>query len=357
MHLSCLLWRQSKTNIQLRRIVVKYKKYTLYLFIILLLLTVSQIYCQEKLAQTGFQFLNVSSDARACGMGEAMTSIPGYSGALFFNPAGMAELPNNLHATFSLNSWIADIKHTTFGLAYKPAKGQYGVFGLSVQSVDYGDLQGTIVWNNYDGYIDTEILKPSALSLGIGYAKSLSSKFAVGGQIKFNYQNLSKSIVPNGDELETKRNVTDGISYDFGTLYKTGIKSIAFGMFVRNYSTEVKFEEEGFQLPLLFSIGISADAFDWIELSGPKQELLVAVDFTHPRAHPEQIKIGLEYTILEAFSLRGGYVSGNSQDDLSFGVGFSGFGLSKYLGLEIDYSYTPFEWFDNVQRFTIRYSL
>ena len=335
---------------------VKYKNITLYLFTILFLLSVSQIYSQEKLAQAGFAFLNVSSDARASGMAEAMTSISGYSGALFFNPASMAEIPNNIHATFSLNSWIADIKHTTFGLAYKPAKGQYGVVGLSLQSVDYGDIQGTMVWNNYDGYIDTEILSPSALSLGIGYAKMLSSKFAVGGQIKINYQNLAKSTIPS-DDLETKRNVTDGISYDFGTLYKTGFKSIAFGMFVRNYSTEVKFEEEDFQLPLLFSIGISANALDWIEVSGPKQELLVAVDFTHPRAHPEQIKIGLEYSVMDAFSLRGGYISGNSQDDFSFGVGFSGLGLSKYFGLEIDYSYTPFEWFDNVQRFTIRYSL
>lgn len=336
---------------------MKHKNITLYIFVILLLLVVSQVYCQEKLAQTGFQFLNVSSDAKASGMGEAMTSIPGYSGALFFNPAGMAEIPNNIQATFSLNSWIADIKHTTFSLAYKPAKGEYGVVGLSLQSVDYGDVQGTMVWNNYDGYIDTETLNPSALSMGIGYAKTLSSKFAVGGQIKINYQNLSKSVIPTDDDLKTKRNVTDGISYDFGTLYKTGIKSLAFGMFVRNYSTEVKFEEEGFQLPLIFSIGISANAFDWIEVSGPKQDLIVAIDFTHPRAHPEQVKVGLEYKMLEAFSLRGGYISGNSQDDFSFGVGFSGFGLSKYFGLEIDYSYTPFEWFDNVQRFTIRYSL
>jgi hypothetical protein len=336
---------------------VKYKNCSLYLFAYLFLLSISQIHSQEKLAQAGFAFLSVNSDARASGMAEAMTSVPGYSGALFFNPAGMAEIPKNLSATFSLNSWIADIKHTTFSLAYKPAKGQYGVVGISLQSVDYGDVQGTMVWNNYDGYIDTETLNPSALSLGIGYAKTLSSKFAVGGQIKINYQNLGKNTIPIEDDLETKRNVTDEISYDFGTLYKTGFKSITFGMFVRNYSTEAKFEEEEFQLPLIFSIGISANAFDWIEISGPKQELLVAFDFTHPRAHPEQIKIGLEYKVMEAFSLRGGYISGNSQDDFSFGVGFSGLGLSKYFGLEIDYSYTPFEYFENVQRFTIRYLL
>ena len=74
-------------------------------------------------------------------------------------------------------------------------------------------------------------------------------------------------------------------------------------------------------------------------------------------SHPEQLKIGVEYNFIKAFFLRGGYISGNSQDDFSFGVGFSGLGLNKNFGLEIDYSYTPFEWFDNVQRFTIRYSL
>ena len=54
---------------------------------------------------------------------------------------------------------------------------------MSFVNVDYGELQGTMVWDNEQGFIDTEIIKPSSLALGIGYAKALSDKFSVGGQI------------------------------------------------------------------------------------------------------------------------------------------------------------------------------
>ena len=52
--------------------------------------------------------------------------------------------------------------------------------------------------------------------------------------------------------------------------------------------------------------------------------MLLSMDYSHPMSHPEQLKIGVEYNFIKAFFLRGGYVSGNSQDDFSFGVGFSG---------------------------------
>jgi len=46
----------------------------------------------EKLAQAGFEFLSVVSDARAAAMADAMTSLQIGSSALFFNPAGMANI-------------------------------------------------------------------------------------------------------------------------------------------------------------------------------------------------------------------------------------------------------------------------
>ena len=49
---------------------------------------------KKKLAQSSFQFLSVISDARAAAMAEAMTSLQIGSSALFFNPAGMANMQN-----------------------------------------------------------------------------------------------------------------------------------------------------------------------------------------------------------------------------------------------------------------------
>ena len=51
---------------------------------------------QQKLGQTGMKFLGVSTDARISGMGDAITSIFGNSSAMLYNPAGMADIQNNL---------------------------------------------------------------------------------------------------------------------------------------------------------------------------------------------------------------------------------------------------------------------
>jgi hypothetical protein len=48
-------------------------------------------FSQTKLAQTGFNFLSVSSDARASAMGDAVNSFSGFSGALSYNPSSMAK--------------------------------------------------------------------------------------------------------------------------------------------------------------------------------------------------------------------------------------------------------------------------
>jgi hypothetical protein len=308
---------------------------------------------QTKLAQTGFNFLSLSSDARSNGMGGAVNSLSGFSGAMASNPASMAEMPTLFCATFDMNRWIADINYLSASVILSPAAGDYGAIGLNVQSVDYGDVEGTMVdRNNPNGYYETGMINPTALSVGLGYSKMISKQFGIGARIKFANQSLGESTFMNDQgDVTTKKNKANVIAFDFGTIYKTGIRSIVFGMSVTNFSSEIKYEREGFQLPLLFTFGISANLFDLINHPESNQELLIAVDWTHPRSHPEQIKIGAEYTFMKLLSLRGGYVSGNDENSFTYGVGISTFGLA------VDYSYTPFGVFNYVQQVTVRVSL
>lgn len=313
---------------------------------------------QDKLAQTGFNFLSVSSDARAGAMGDAMNSISEYSGALSHNPATMADMPNLLNINASVNSFIADIKYLSMNAIISPYSGNYGVLGISFQSVDYGDVLGTMVWSNSDGYIDTGILDPKALAIGIGYAIKISDFFSVGGQVKYAYQSLGESTVPAGNGTTTKRNVANTVAFDFGTNFKTGIKSLAFGMSVRNFSKEVTFEQEQFELPLLFTVGISANVLDFFEIPSSQQSFIVSCDATHPRSHPEQLKIGAEYQFMKLIALRGGYITGEDEDGITFGLGVtsSGLGISS-ANFAVDYAYTPYGVFDYVQRITISFSM
>jgi hypothetical protein len=77
----------------------------------------------------------------------------------------------------------------------------------------------------------------------------------------------------------------------------------------------------------------------------------MSVDASHYRDHPEQLKMGLEYKVMNTLALRGGYVTNSDESSgLSFGVGVSQFGFT------IDYSYTSNRVFNNIQRMTARFS-
>ncbi len=321
-----------------------------YLVILLMVLS-TVIFAEEKLAQTGFQFLSVATEAQGGSMANAMTSVEMNSGALFFNPAAMARMEGRFSLGLTQNQWIADITHNSFSMAFNPAGGRYGVMGMSVMSVDYGEIQGTMVWENEQGYIDTEIFQPSAFVIGFGYAKTLTDKFQVGGQVKYAGQELGKSMVPKGeDNLETKKNLTFATAYDFGTIYKTGWKSLQFGMSIRNFSQEVEYEKESFLLPLTFRIGISMDLMDLMK-DVQYHSLLLSIDASHPRSYPEQLQLGLQYSFMNILYGRAGFVSNGGEKNLAYG-----FGLEKF-GFGLDYAYTPFGVFNNVQRFTIKFDL
>ncbi len=326
---------------------MKSNLFSLSVILLVLSALMSGLSAQDKLAQSGFQFLSVGQDARAAGMGEAFTTVEGTPNALFYNPAGIASINNLVDIRANYFEFIADIKYTSFTIASSPWGEQYGVFGLSIQAVNYGEVQGTMVWANPDGYVDTEILEPSTMAIGLGYGKALSDRFVVGGQIRYVAQSLGKSVIPGEG---TKRNVADVLSFDFGTIYRTGFKSLAFGMSVRNFSQEIKYEQESFQLPLTFKIGVSIDALDFADMNPENHSLLVVFDAAHPRSYPEYINLGLEYMFQQSIALRFGYISNQNEYDFTLG-----FGLQQF-GFKIDYAYQDFGVFSSLHRFSLGFT-
>jgi hypothetical protein len=320
----------------------------IFAIIILLLGLNTNSMAKEKLAQTGFGFLSVGQDARAAAMGEAYTTEEGFASALFYNPAGMARFDKQIDVSVNYFNWIADIEYVSMAVIYRPLEGRFGTIGISVCKIDYGTMKGTIVWGNTQGYIDTGEFDADAMAIGIGYAKSLTDKFSVGGQIKNVGQALGKSEIPG---VGVKRNVANTLAFDFGTIYHTGFKSLVFGMSVRNFSQEIKFEKESFQLPLTFKIGLSVNAMDFIEENVKAHSLLIIMDAVHPRSYPEYVNLGAEYTFQNVFSLRTGYISNQTEYGWT-----AGFGINT-MGVRFSYAYTPFGVFDNVQRFSLSFSL
>jgi hypothetical protein len=329
-------------------------------WVLLLLLAVwlagpASLDAQQKLAQTGMKFLNVEPDPRAAAMGGAFTAVEGSSTSAFFNPAGTARIPTFADVFVGYTTWIADIKHVFGSVSFSPAGGEYGVLTLSAQSVEYGELEQTVFYNNYRGYLDLGTFSPSGLVLGLGYARALSEKFSVGGTVKYVSQSLGSSLTYlNSATNSYERSYYDAnlYAFDFGVLYKTGFRSLTLGMCLRNFSKEARFVDEGFQLPLTFRIGFSMDAFDLMAVDNSVQSLLVAVDFEHPRDFQEQVKIGGEYLFMRSIAIRAGYVFPADEHGFSFGVGLRQ-SVEGDFGLGVDYSYTPFGVFGGVHRVSL----
>ncbi len=312
----------------------------------------------KKLAQTGFQFLSVGTNARASALAEAFTTYEGSSISLFHNPAGLARMNTTFDFIANQMNWIADIKYYSASAAFNYKEGKYGVVGVSFLYVDYGKFEWTRVAPDLpSGYedIDAGWAMPNAYAIGIGYAKEFSDKFSVGGQVKYVHQKLGTSEVPvyEGNTLtgkELKDYAMGVLAFDFGTLYKTGFKSLAFGMSIRNFAQEVKYEKESFQLPLTFRIGIGMNVMDFFPSWNKNNSLNITIDAVHPRSFPEYIAVGGEYSFRNMLFLRAGYVS--TQDDYNYSVGA---GVRKF-GFAFDYSYTPFSTFKDVNRFTLQFA-
>lgn len=330
---------------------------TVVLIPVMVALTVSNVSGQEeetelkKRAQTGMKFLSFSVDARAAALANAVTADDrGSAVSIFYNPASMGWLDGTLHAAFGQTQWIADITYNAAGVAFRPAAGMYGVFGLSVLTVDYGKIQETIRFDNEAGYLDLGTFAPSALAVGFGYARTLTARFSVGGNVKYVKEDLGRSVMRLDDEGNPERedNIQSTVAFDFGVFYRTGFRSLVLAMSARNFSQDITYAEESFELPLSFRMGLGMNLIDFTAMDRDRHSLQLSVDTERSRDFNEVIRVGGEYLFINTVALRGGYAFPTDEQGINLGVGIQrSFGT---LGVRIDYAYMQFGVFDNVNR-------
>jgi hypothetical protein len=303
----------------------------------------------KKLAQTGLQFLKIDAGARAASMAGAMTNAGYDANAQFYNPAGIARMEYGADVLLNNTQWIADISYNSFAAAYTLE--DIGTFGIHGLFTDYGDdIIGTQVAANENGYIETGNVDVSGYAFGISYGRNLSDRFSIGGTVKFIGQSLGSNVMLDGS---VKENKVSGVAFDFGTIFYPGWESFRFGMSVRNFGAELKYEKEAFEAPLTFTIGAAFDFLDMFEVS-EGQNLLVSVDLVHPRDYTERVHMGAEYIFMDIVAFRAGYKTNYDNEGLTFGAGL--FYEVSGVNIKIDYSYNDMEYFSGVNRFTVGFS-
>jgi len=328
------------------------KKFTIVLSAVcLILFSVNNAKADiKKLAQTGLQFLRVDVGARPAAMGGSYTMVGNDASSQFYNPAGIA---NRGHSDFEFfvnrTQWIADISYNAAALV--KSLNNWGVIGVNAIFCDYGnDIIGTQVASTEKGFVETGNVDLGAYAIGLTYARRLTDKFIIGGNVKYALEHLGESMLEqNGATLQNK---VSGLAYDFGTIFYPGFKSFRLGMSIRNFSSQFKYQEEAFQLPLTFKIGFAMDVMDFIgEHNNP---LTLSIDAIHPRSYTERINVGAEYILMNVLALRAGYRYNYDEEGFTGGLGF----MHEIAGFNINigYAYSDFGIFNSVNRISFSVS-
>jgi hypothetical protein len=318
-------------------------------FIILLTVLVTVLFIgpahsqMKKLGQTGLQFLKLDVSPREAAMGGAYTMAGQDATAMFSNPSGMALSQTSADIFIGRINWFADIAYNA--LAIMKSFDEWGTFGVSFMNADYGQIIGTRVADTEKGYEETGDVGVDAYVVGLSYARALTNKFTIGAQVKYTYQHLGGNRFPDGSWVN---NEVDGFAFDFGTIFYPGWKSFGFGVAITNFSSDYKYQEENFSLPLTFKVGVMMDMLDF--MGEHQNPLLLAIDAVHPRDYTERIHLGLEYVYMNIFSLRGGYKFNYDEEGVTAGLGVQ-YTFSDITG-KLDYAYGDFGVFDAVHRFS-----
>ncbi len=304
----------------------------------------------KKVAQSGMDWLSIPIGARASALGGAYTAMANDASSIFWNPAGIA-LTKGGNLFLSQTKWIADINVNAAGFTYDA--GNLGFFSLSFAGVDWGVFHGTRRADTGDGFVETGDFSPTDWFAGIGYARRVTDRFSIGGNLRYLYENLGSNlegdVLGSGTEYTAKMNL---FAFDFGTIYYTGFKDLRLAMTLQNFSQEKKYRVDQFSLPLTFKLGLAMDMTS-LWTSESDHSLTLAVDAIHPRDYSERLNVGLEYGYKNMLFLRGGYKANYDEEDLTFGGGVN-YSLNN-LALGLDYSYVQFKHFDAVQMFAVNF--
>lgn len=267
-----------------------------------------------KVGTFGGQFLKIGVSARATAMGSAYTGVADDATAVFWNPGGLVNVLGN---EVSVNHvvWAADTKLSSAIVAFNP-RTIPGTFAFSVRSF-WMDPQLERTAYNPEGTGRT--FDAGSTTFGLSYARFFTDKFSAGFTMNYLHMGLAETAVNTG-------------SFDFGIMYRIGIKDLKLGMAIQHMGGKYQFDQRESKLPMTFKVGTSFNLY-----RSESQRLGVALEFQHPTDNLEHANAGLEYAMNNIFFVRGGYNINYDTDGIAFGFG-AALPTGEETSMQADYS-------------------
>jgi hypothetical protein len=295
----------------------------------------------RRTGTAGAQELRIPVSARGVALGDGYIADVGGVEAIYYNPAGMANV-GGIEAYFSHLEYIADMDKNYIAAVTKT---RFGTIGVSVDVLSIGDIEETTE-EQPEG--TGRIFSPNFSVVGLSYSRFLTDAVSVGGTAKY----ISERILEES---------ASGLAFDIGVQYRPGWRSLRFGFLLKNFGPDMKFdgddfesfhqtgdnpqsspralgtESSPFELPSVFQLGV---AYTFHETGQNRVDGFG--NFVSQNFEADQWQFGAEYNYGETFALRAGFLATDDEDFLyansfSFGAGV-GIPLSADTNLKIDYA-------------------
>ncbi|MFH1278839.1 MAG: PorV/PorQ family protein [Candidatus Eisenbacteria bacterium] len=302
----------------------------------------------ERVATNAGAFLKIGIGAKAVGLGEAFTAIADDATALYWNPAGLVNLPRR-EAYFSHTSWIADIDYEY--MAYAQPLNYLG--GISV-GLHVGTLRTNMMeTTEYQPYGTGREFSYSDLFVGVGAARNFTDKLSIGFGLKYVRENYGAAI--GGPVVNTW-------AADFGTFYHIGFREAVFSVALLNFGPEWRpsgsFLEyggdaipqerdfESFAPPTAFKAGLAGLIWENSEF-----RQIAVIEMNRPPDNSETYRLATEVEYRGALALRTGYSLNADELKWSGGIGVR-LDTARFTD-RIDYAFTESDYLGRVDRISL----
>ena len=296
--------------------------------------------------------------ARDMAMGGSSIAISAGVEAIHWNPAGLALLTTSSEALFSSMSYIADINlnYGALGISF----GRKGVVGISVRSLDFGDI---LLTTNDDPEGNAgRTYSPSFITVGLSWALAFSDRVNVGATIKAISEKMGRAY-------------GSGFAADLGVQYHglAGIPGLNVGITMKNFGSQFSFGGSGllrratssegrrpeqhylsdaasFELPSVVEIGLT-----YVHTFGENMELSTNSAFVNNNMGLDSYRLGGELGIglqKARFYLRGGIELAPGEEDVDEFIFGPTLGAGLYyeavgINFMLDYAWRQVEYFND----------
>ncbi len=265
----------------------------------------------DRQGEAGYAQLLINPWARSTGLSAMTASMCSGVEAIHINPAGGSRFSGKTEINVAHTRYLSgtDIGVTAFGLAQK--LGKSGALMIGIMSTNLGNIPVTTE-NTPEG--TGANYSPSLVNINIGYSHTFGNKVSVG-------------TVFRGISESTRDVSSFSLVIDAGVQYVTGKDdNFKFGIALRNIGSRGQFTGQGltvqspnpdgiytyklttikagqsFEAPSTLNIGASYDF-----LLGKKNRLTAVSQFTSNSFSRDNVGAGLELSLANMFTLRGGY--------------------------------------------------